>query len=149
MDYTAIDPATRAKALSVATGEGDLTVMTAADAAGSERNAVVLELRVALLTAHAASNDPQAAEFAVMRDNITPLAEKARVIADKIVAAAGADVSTIRPAVVAANLAKAEADHFDADWKLTHLPDETPEETVELELTRDRAMREIAVFQAA
>jgi hypothetical protein len=146
MDYTAIDTAERAKALSMASGEGDLSALTANDATGAEHTAVVLALRAALLTAHAASDDPDAASFANARDALSDAADRARVIADKIVAATGADVSAIRPAILSVNLAKAEADHFDADWKLTNLPDETPEQTADLELTRARAAREIAVL---
>jgi hypothetical protein len=146
MDYTAIDTDARAKALSMATGEGDLSALTTDDAAGAEHTAVVLALRAALLAAHAASDDPDAANFVNARDALSDAADRARVIADKIVAAAGADVSAIRPAILAMNLAKAEADHFDADWKLTNLPDETPEQTADLELTRARAAREIAVL---
>jgi len=147
MDYTSIDPAARARALSLSTGEGDLKILSAGDALVSEQSAVVLELKVALLKAHGSSTDPDAPHFKTAGDALTPKAIEVRQVANKIAKATKTDVSKIGVEIWAMNLAKAEADHFDADWKLNNLPEETAEETAVLELARGRAEREIAVLK--
>lgn len=148
MDYSMIDPAERERALILATGDGDLSLLTAKDADTAERSAVVLQLRAEFLDAHGSSDDPEAAAFARAAAAIADPAKAARAVANRVAKATKADTSAVRPEIVAANLQKAEADHFDAEWKLANVT-VSPDEKAALEAVRDRAAREITVLRKA
>lgn len=148
MNYDQIDTASRARSLALATGFGDLSVLTENDALSAERSAVVIELRVVFIEAHIRGGDLDSEALMALRNAVLPGMVTARATADRISSALNVDVSRVRPEIYAVNLQKAEGDHFDADWRLSNLPEETPEETARLTLIRDRAEREIAILKA-
>lgn len=150
MTYTHIDPATEQKKLVAATGYGDTSEITDADAIAAERTACLLELRHAFLVEHATSvlpnADPEAASMQQSADALAVASDEARATADRLIAVNTTDVSEVMQPILDVNRHKAEQDFVTAEWSMGNVPGLTQEEQDALQVQCDRAEREAAVI---
>lgn len=151
MTYNHIDPAAEQEKLVSATGYGDTSTVTDADARAAEQGACVLELRHAFLTDHATSilpngADPDAAAMQRSADALVAAKDEARATADRIAGINTTDVSAVMQPILDANRHKAEHDFVNAEWQMNNVPGLTQDQQDALQLQCDRAEREAGVI---
>ena len=150
MDYLHIDPSAREAAQVKATGLGDTSLLTEADAIAAERQVCLLKLKQAFFNEHATSAtpnpDPNAGQMGEQAARLAPTIAAAEATRDRIVAATETDVSGVMRPILDANRAQAEADYHDAEWSMANVPDLAASQTSILQVQCDRAEREAGVI---